>query len=85
MIAGLLFTNPNKKGQLSLGGICEAITVLCIPGLIGAGITDLGVFLYSLISGAVLPENWLSLSFCFGFGAGEIILIMFFVSLALKC
>lgn len=85
MIAGLLFTNPYKKGHLSLDGICEAITVLCIPGLIGAGITDIVVFLYSLISGAVLPENWLSLSFCFGFGAGEIILIMFFVSLALKC
>lgn len=85
MIADLLFVNPYKKNQWGIAGICNAIIALSIPGLICAGVLTLGISLYKLIFDVTLPDNWMYISICIGFGIGECLLVMFFAWLAMQC
>jgi hypothetical protein len=85
MIMDLLSVNPYKKGQWGIAGICNAFIVLSIPGLIGAGILTLGISVYKMIFEVILPENWMSISFCIGFGIGEFLIVMFFAWLDMQC
>jgi hypothetical protein len=79
-----LFGTPESETG-DIEDACLIVILPSIPGFICAGLWIAATYISSWIFNTVLSENWIAVSFCWGFALGTALLITWFLVLASKC